>query len=66
MRLYDLHPQGDDVVLAFVDFPWFANQPMTALQRYDDMEGFVAWPDLDVDLDYRTMRHPEQYPLVHI
>lgn len=65
LRLYDQQPDGDDVVLLFTDFPWFAGQPMVLLQQYDDMGGQVCWPALDVDLDYATMRHPERYPLVH-
>jgi hypothetical protein len=55
----------EELFLSFDDFPWFKNSPLQAILRVQ-REGpeHLYWPDLDVDLTFELIRHPEKYPLI--
>jgi hypothetical protein len=51
--------------LPFEHFPWFRAAPVAAILRVERLHGeHLYWPDLDVDLELDSIRHPERYPLV--
>ena len=51
--------------LPFVYFPWFRAAPVAVILRVERLHGeHLYWPDLDVDLELDSIRHPERYPLV--
>ena len=50
--------------LAFTEFPWF--RKATIDQIYDlevYQEKHLHWPELDVDIDLESLKHPDAYPL---
>lgn len=54
-----------ELFLAFEDFPWFRNAPVSAvLNAAQPYPGHLYWPDLDVDLAVESIEHPERFPLV--
>lgn len=59
-----LNCQGEELFLAFTEFPWFAAAPVSSICNVDLLHGYhLRWPDLDVDLEVESVRHPEKYPL---
>ncbi len=55
----------EELFLPMKDFPWFASAPVSAvLNLVCPRAGHLYWPDLDVDLELDSIRHPEKYPLV--
>lgn len=54
-----------ELFLPFEEFPWFK---AAAVQTIHNVEGpqppeHLYWPDLDVDLKFDSIEHPERYPL---
>jgi hypothetical protein len=60
-----LSVQGCDYFLSYNRVPWMQNAPIRSVLNVQ-MSGSKAieWPDLDVDLEIDSLRHPERYPLV--
>ena len=60
-----LSVQGCDYFLSYNRVPWMQNAPIRSVLNVQ-MSGSEAieWPDLDVDLEIDSLRHPERYPLV--
>ena len=60
-----LDARGEELFLAFRDFPWFEEASIRALSTVEEVSpGHFFWPALDIDLDLDTIRHPGHYPLV--
>ena len=60
-----LSVQGNDYFLSYNRIPWMQDAPIRNVlnvQMFGDEA--IEWPDLDVDLEIDSLRHPERYPLV--
>ena len=57
--------QGQDYFLSYNRIPWMQDAPIRSVLNVQ-MSGpdAIEWPDLDVDLEIESLRHPERYPLV--
>ncbi|GMU69716.1 MAG: hypothetical protein AMXMBFR37_20480 [Steroidobacteraceae bacterium] len=56
---------GEELFLAFEDFPWFRNVTIGQLSHVErPAPHHLYWPDLDIDLAVESIRHPEAFPLV--
>ena len=60
-----LSVQGHDYFLSYNRIPWMQDAPIRSVLNVQ-MSGpdAIEWPDLDVDLEIDSLRHPERYPLV--
>ena len=60
-----LSVQGNDYFLSYNRIPWMQDAPIRSVLNVQ-MSGTraIEWPDLDVDLEIESLRHPERYPLV--
>ena len=60
-----LSVQGNDYFLSYNRIPWMQDAPVRSVLNVQ-MSGSraIEWPDLDVDLEIESLRHPECYPLV--
>ena len=56
---------GHDYFLSYNRIPWMQDAPIRSVLNVQ-MSGSEAieWPDLDVNLEIDSLRHPERYPLV--
>ena len=56
---------GQDFFLSYNRIPWMQDAPIRSVLNVQ-MSGPAAieWPDLGVDLEIESLRHPERYPLV--
>ena len=56
---------GHDYFLSYNRVPWMQDAPIRSVLNVQ-MNGpeAIEWPDLDVDLEIDSLRHPERYPLV--
>lgn len=56
---------GNDYFLSYNRIPWMQDAPIRSVLNVQ-MSGpeSIVWPDLDVDLELDSLRHPERYPLV--
>ena len=56
---------GHDYFLSYNRVPWMQDAPIRSVLNVQ-MSGpeAIEWPDLDVDLEIESLRHPERYPLV--
>ena len=56
---------GQDYFLSYNRLPWMQDAPIRSVLNVR-MSGSdaIVWPDLDVDLEIESLRHPERYPLV--
>jgi hypothetical protein len=54
---------GDrELFLAFKDFPWFQQAPVSAALKVERPHaGHLYWPDLDIDLALESIEHPESF-----
>ena len=57
--------QGCDYFLSYNRIPWMQDAPIRSVLNVQ-VSGpeAIEWPDLDVDLEIDSLRHPERYPLV--
>jgi len=56
---------GEELFVAFKDFPWFRDASIGQLLNVDRPAAHhLYWPDLDVDLAVESLTNPERYPLV--
>jgi hypothetical protein len=57
--------QGQDYFLSYNRVPWLRDARISSVLNVR-MSGprAIEWPDLDVDLEIESLRHPERYPLV--
>jgi hypothetical protein len=55
----------EELFLPFDEFPWFKEAPVGQILNVEfPGPDHLYWPDLDVDLEVESIRHPERYPLV--
>ena len=55
---------GKELFLPFTDFPWFKDQPVSAIVNVEEQaEGHYHWPDIDVDLSEKIIENPADFPL---
>lgn len=60
-----LFAKGREFMLPFADYPWFKDAKVSAIYNVKLVHRtHLHWPDLDVDLDLESLRHPERFPLV--
>lgn len=56
---------GEELFLAFEDFPWFRNSTIGQLSHVErPAPHHLYWPELDIDLAVESIRYPEAFPLV--
>ena len=56
--------EGQEAMLDFKRFPWFAHASIQQVTKLDYRFGHLHWPELDVDLHIDVIEHPERFPLV--
>lgn len=55
----------EEVFLPFKDFPWFREAPVGGVLHVERPQPHhLYWPDLDIDVDVDSIRHPERFPLI--
>lgn len=56
---------GQDYFISYNRIPWMRDASIKSVLNVQ-MCGSEAieWPDLDVDLEIESLKHPERYPLV--
>ena len=56
---------GHDYFISYNRILWMQDAPIRSVLNVQ-MSGpeAIEWPDLDVDLEIDSLRHPERYPLV--
>ena len=55
---------GRELFLSYDDFPWFKDAPIGKILNIEQpVPGHFRWPDLDVDVDIKSIENPEDYPL---
>lgn len=56
---------GHDYFISYNRILWMHDAPIRSVLNVQ-MSGpeAIEWPDLDVDLEIDSLRHPERYPLV--
>ena len=56
---------GRDYFLSYNRVPWMRDASISKVLNVQ-MSGpdAIEWPDLDVDLEIESLKHPERYPLV--
>jgi len=60
-----LRLDGETLLLAFADFPWFRGASVEDLAHVErPSPGHLCWPALDVDLSVESIRDPGRFPLV--
>ena len=60
-----LSVQGNDYFLSYNRIPWMQDAPIrNVLNVQMSGDEAIEWPDLDVDLEIDSLRHPERYLLV--
>jgi hypothetical protein len=57
--------EGNDYFLSYNRVPWLKDATVRNILNIK-MSGknAVEWPDLDIDLEIDSLKHPERYPLV--
>ena len=62
---FSLALEGEELFVAFADFPWFKDVPAGKLAHVEFPHlGHLYWPELDIDLAVESIRSPEKFPLV--
>lgn len=60
-----LFAKGREFLLSFADHPWFKTAKISAVYNVKLLhESHLHWPDLDVDLDIKSLERPGDYPLI--
>lgn len=55
----------EELFLFFEEFLWFKEARVSAILHVEcPQPGHFYWPDMDVDLSLKSIKHPERYPLV--
>ncbi len=57
--------EGNDYFLSYNRVPWLKDATVRNILNIK-MSGknAIEWPDLDIDLEIDSLKHPERYPLV--
>jgi hypothetical protein len=55
----------EELFVPFKEFPWFKDASVSEILNVEwPQADHLYWPDLDVDLDVESIRHPEKFPLI--
>lgn len=56
---------GNDYFLSYNRIPWMRDASISSVLNVK-MSGHnaIEWPDLNVDLEIDSLKHPERYPLI--
>ena len=55
----------EELFLSFAEFPWFRDVAVGKILHVErPSPNHLYWPELDVDLEVESIRHPERFPLV--
>lgn len=55
----------EELFVPFKEFPWFKDVLVSEILNVEWLQPHhLYWPDLDVDLDVESIRHPEKFPLI--
>ena len=56
---------GNDYFLSYNRVPWMEDASIrSVLNVKKEGRSGITWPDLDVELEIESLRHPERYPLI--
>lgn len=56
---------GNDYFLSYNRIPWMKDASIkSVLNVRMSGQNAIEWPDLDVDIEIESFKHPERYPLV--
>ena len=56
---------GNDYFLSYNRVPWMKDAPISSVHNVQrGGQSAITWPDLDVDLEIESLKHPERYPLI--
>lgn len=56
--------RDEELFLSYQDFPWFKGQPKKKIRNVQEVAPeHLYWPDMEVDLCFDSIRHPEKFPL---
>lgn len=54
-----------ELFLPFSEFPWFRELPVGKILHVElPSAKHLYWPELDIDLAFESIRHPERFPHV--
>ena len=57
---------GAEYFLSYKDYPWFKDATVSQIYNLKMVRGHhLHWPDIDVDLELESLKHPEKYPLTY-
>ena len=60
-----LSVQGQDYFVSYNRVPWLRDVRVGSVLNVQMCgRNAIEWPELDVDLEIDSLRHPERYPLV--
>lgn len=60
-----LSVQGQDYFVSYNRVPWLRDARISsALNVRMSGSRAIEWPELDVDLEIESLKHPERYPLI--
>jgi hypothetical protein len=55
----------EELFVPFKEFPWFKKASVSEILNVVwPQPHHLYWPDLDVDLDVESIRHPQKFPLL--
>ena len=58
-----LYVDGRELFVDFHEFPWFAEAPVSKLLNVrQSPPDQLHWPELDIDLSFESIEHPEKFP----
>jgi hypothetical protein len=56
---------NEELLLPFEKFPWFKEATIAQLSTVEwPTPDHLYWPSLDVDLSVKSIRSPEEFPLI--
>lgn len=60
-----IHVLGNDYFLSYNRVPWLKDARISDVLNIGMLgRNAIEWPNLDVDLEIESLKHPERYPLV--
>jgi hypothetical protein len=60
-----LFHEGREYFLDFARFPWFRKATIEQIANVQlQSASHLYWPDLDIDLSFNIIEHPDKYKLV--
>ena len=59
-----LFAHGEELFMSYDDFPWFREMAVKSIVNVEEQSpDHFYWPDLDVDLTRKIIKHPGRFPL---